>query len=1247
MTALQVVAVVLCLVVPTIGWALLFRQVGRFVTLYRFGQPDGSRTDAPVARTWTLAKEFLGHTRMSRLKVVAAAHWFTALAFIILFTTLVNAFFQLVQPDYRLPLIGHFAPFEWVVEIFAWGGLVGIVVLMAIRQKQHPRRAAGEGGRYSRFFGSTFWQAYYVELTILFVTICIVLLRGLEAAMVQRFEPDVSLVAHFPLTGWMAGWWAGTSPAGLAAWVQVVATVKIMISFAWMITIALQPTMGVAWHRFLAFPNIWFKRESSGRTALGAAKPMTVGGKPFDLEAMEEMEEGDVLGVGKVEDFTWKGLLDFSTCTECGRCQSQCPAWNTEKPLSPKLLMMTLRDHADAKAPYLRALSEADGDAEKAMASVTAAAQTVPTDGIEPAGSVDVVDWTSMALVGATGYDAAAPLSAYNPHGPDAVIDQDVLWSCTTCGACVEQCPVDIEHVDHIIDMRRYATLIESAFPNELGGLFKNLEGKGNPWGMGARARLDWAKDLPFDVKVLGQDVSEASEVDWLFWVGCAGAYEDRAKKTSRAVAELLDTAGVSFAVLGDGETCTGDSARRAGNELLFQTLAAQNVSTFGEFGVTKVVVTCAHCFNTIKNEYPQLGGNYEVVHHTQLLNRLVREKRLTPVARPDEAPGMSSAKNVASTAATVTYHDPCYLGRHNGVYTPPRELIGALPGVELREMPRSGEKSFCCGAGGARMWMEEKLGTRINTNRTDEALATGAERIAIGCPFCRVMISDGLTAKQAEGVGEEVEVVDVAQMLLAAVRRGQEPVEAEAAAPVAAEAAAPVEDEAAAPVEAAAPAAAAAATTETEEAPAETAPAAEEEAPEPSDEDDPWDEPAGTIAPAADKEAPATPEPADEDDPWDEPSSASPVSDTGKAAPPAEAAPATAPESEKAALADGTEPDPWDEPAATADPAPGRSQGAPSEEKAVADAAASTDDVDPWDEPAGTVEESSTTSASDAPVETSEPEPATEPEPAAEASTAAAAEDDVDPWDEPADSAPATSAEPEKTEPQVEPNPTTEATSAPAADDDVDPWDEPADTVEASSQTSAPATEPEAEAEAAEQPAPDAEVPAPEPEAKTAEPEPDSKAKTADPEPEPEATDAEPEPERADAPAAETETGSTDAGSFSGDASLLDEPDPWDEPADTIEAASPSASDIQPDAEAQPSTEPEPEAKTAEPEPEPAESSEPVADEEPAPEPVADEKPEPEPAKDKPEQTTTPAAKPSGEFGGDASLLDEPDPWD
>jgi Fe-S oxidoreductase len=259
-------------------------------------------------------------------------------------------------------------------------------------------------------------------------------------------------------------------------------------------------------------------------------------------------------------------------------------------------------------------------------------------------------------------------------------------------------------------------------------------------------------------------DVEDLTEVDYLFWVGCAGAIEDRSKRTTQAVAELLNLAGVRFACLGEGEACTGDPARRAGNEFLFQMLAAQNVEVLNEAKATKIVVTCAHCFNTLKNEYPQVGGNYEVVHHTQLLNRLVREGKLTPVSPPS-----------GQSTSVVTYHDPCYLGRHNGVYTPPRELIGALPGLQLAEMPRSGSRSFCCGAGGARMWMEENLGTRINDNRAAEAVATGADTIGVGCPFCLVMLTDGLTNAKSEGTArEEVEVVDVAQMLLAGVRRAE-----------------------------------------------------------------------------------------------------------------------------------------------------------------------------------------------------------------------------------------------------------------------------------------------------------------------------------------------------------------------------------------------------------------------------------------------------------------------------------------
>ena len=507
---------------------------------------------------------------------------------------------------------------------------------------------------------------------------------------------------------------------------QVIEHVGLLIHIGVMLVFLILVLNSKHLHIFVAPLNVMFGRRP---VALGAVVPMTSAGKPIDFEDVEDLDEDAVLGIGKIEDFKWKGMLDFASCTECGRCQSQCPAWNTEKPLSPKLLIMELRDHAFAKAPYFLA-----GSDEK-----------------------------RAALPGDVQAEAERPL--IGDESVYGVIDPDVLWSCTSCGACVQQCPVDIEHVDHIVDMRRYQVLVESNFPAELNQLFKGLENKGNPWNMSATSRLDWAKDLPFEVKVVGGDApgdpESLDDVEWLFWVGCAGAYEDRAKKTTRAVAELLDTAGVSFGVLGNGETCTGDPARRAGNEFVYQGLAAQNVETFREHKVKKVVSTCAHCFNTLKNEYKDFGIELEVVHHTQLLNRLVREGKLTPVTT-----GEGAAKR------SITYHDPCYIGRHNGVYTPPRELLQVLPGAELVEMERNSERSFCCGAGGARMWMEENIGERINVNRTKEAVGTGADQIAVGCPFCRVMLSDGLTAEQAAGnAREEVEVLDVAQMLLASVK--------------------------------------------------------------------------------------------------------------------------------------------------------------------------------------------------------------------------------------------------------------------------------------------------------------------------------------------------------------------------------------------------------------------------------------------------------------------------------------------
>ncbi|RKN36879.1 (Fe-S)-binding protein [Streptomyces hoynatensis] len=728
---MQLAAIVVTLVLTAVAVALFGRATAQIVRFLRLGSPvpEGLRTDRPGTRTLTLAREFLGHTRMNRWGIVGFAHWFVAIGFLTLALTIVQAFGQLFEADWTLPVLGGFVPYEAYVEFIAAMTTLGILTLITIRRLSLPTRL----GRKSRFAGSTAWQAYFVEYVILVIGLCILLLRGLEGALHHVEGYGAAHFVSHPLTAAFDGLSTGT----LQNLVYLVALVKLGTTMAWAITVALHTDMGIAWHRFLAFPNIWFKREADGSPALGALQPMTSQGKPIDFETVFEEEGGEDtrFGVSEIEHFSWKGLLDFSTCTECGRCQSQCPAWNTGKPLSPKLLVMSLRDHAHARAPYL-----------------------LPDAGAQGAGG---------AADGGTGGAADAPeRPLVGTAEQNGVIDPDVLWSCTTCGACVEQCPVDIEHVDHIVDMRRYQVMIESAFPSEAGTMLKNLERRGNPWGLPKKKRLEWTKEVDFPVPVLGQDVEDLSEVDYLYWVGCAGALEDRAKKTTKAFAELLHIAGVAFAIMGGDESCTGDSARRLGNEFLFQQLGRQNVETldeaFGERQDKRIVTTCPHCFNTLANEYPQLGGRYEVIHHTQLLQHLVDAGRLVPVTPVD---------------GLITYHDPCYLGRHNKVYTPPREIIGRVPGLRNEEMHRHRERGFCCGAGGARMWMEERIGKRINDERVDEALSLDPDIVSTACPFCLVMLSDSINGKKAQGTAkEDLRVVDVAQLLLDSVRNQGDP---------------------------------------------------------------------------------------------------------------------------------------------------------------------------------------------------------------------------------------------------------------------------------------------------------------------------------------------------------------------------------------------------------------------------------------------------------------------------------------
>jgi Fe-S oxidoreductase len=409
---------------------------------------------------------------------------------------------------------------------------------------------------------------------------------------------------------------------------------------------------------------------------------------------MIDLESSEHFGITGFKDMRWKDVLDVYSCTECGRCQAACPAYATGKPLNPKKINEDMRAVMVPALPFLIGRKQ-------------------PAEG--------------QAL----------------PILPSQTIADDVLWSCTTCRACEEACPLFIEFIDRIVGMRRKLVLEDSSFPPELTAAYRNLEKAGNPWGQSAAARGDWADGL--DIPLMADN---PGEVEYLLWVGCAGAYDDRGKKVARATAGILKQAGVKFAALGPEETCTGDPARRTGNEYLYQMLAQQNVETLNNYKVKKIVAQCPHCFNALLNEYPQLGGHYEVIHHTDVIARLIADGRIT--------------MNQAAAGETVTFHDSCYLGRHNGVYDAPRHALSSA-GLNIIEMPRNRENGFCCGAGGGRMWMEEHLGTKVNKNRVDEAAATNAGLVASACPFCMTMLADGVNET---GRAESLKVMDVAQIV-------------------------------------------------------------------------------------------------------------------------------------------------------------------------------------------------------------------------------------------------------------------------------------------------------------------------------------------------------------------------------------------------------------------------------------------------------------------------------------------------
>jgi Fe-S oxidoreductase len=674
----------IALAATAIAFVVAGRRLFFLFRLITAGKPAPDRLAHWGRRAEVELVEVAGQKRLLKWTVPGLAHAFTFWGFTILMLTIIEVFGDLFQANFHIPLIGTNPVVGFIEDFFAVAVLVALVVFSIIRLRNAPSRL----DRKSRFYGSHTGAAWITLALIATVMITLLMYRGAQT----------NVASDFPYTHWaFASHAIGhlLHPLG-ARTNEALSTVFVDLNVIAIVGFLVFLVHSKHLHIVMAPLNVAFSRQPRALGPLGSTPIIDV----------ENMDEDTVFGAGKIEDFSWKQMLDFVTCTECGRCQSQCPAWNTGKPLSPKLVIMDLRD------------------------------ELLKQSGRVLAGA-------AAAKAGAGGADGAS--SADPTTLVPGVIDPDVLWSCTTCGACVEECPVDIEHVDAIIDMRRYEVLIESRFPTEAGLMLRNIESRGDPWGIGASKRLDWTAGVDFDIPVVTDTIPD--DIEYLFWVGCAGALDERARKTTQSVARLLHQAGVGFAVLGPKESCTGDPARRLGNEFLYQMQATQNLETLKSAGVKKVVTSCPHCFNSLNKEYPALGGDFEVVHHSQLLSRLVADGKLTP----------------QRFNAKVTYHDPCYLGRHSRVYDPPRAVIASVPGVESVEMHRCREKGFCCGAGGARMWLEERIGKRVNLERTDEALGTGADVVSTACPFCLIMLDDAVKERQRD---EEVTVLDISQIL-------------------------------------------------------------------------------------------------------------------------------------------------------------------------------------------------------------------------------------------------------------------------------------------------------------------------------------------------------------------------------------------------------------------------------------------------------------------------------------------------
>lgn len=632
-----------------------------------------NRFDEPGQRLWGALSIIFGQKRLLREPGAGLMHLLIFWGLIVFSFGLVQFILEGLFPGAAIPVIGVNPYFYLLVDIFGVAAAVGMLVSAYRRYiARVPRLGVGNWPEEKVIVALI--SAIVLMITSYFIS------TGAHAVSVGSDR-----YALAPVSGWLAILFNDMDQVARQGlynvfwWINVAMALGLLVFFRYSHLV----------HPMAAPLNIYFRN----------LQPR--GGSIRDLDLENEEEEN--FGVSKITDYTWKQLLDCYACAECGRCQDNCPAYLSGKPLSPKQLIATLKENLPHKAKYLGGLKDAYAATENG-------------DG----GQNDL------------------PVLAGN------VISEDTIWSCTTCYACQEHCPQLNEHINKIIDLRRNLVLDQSEFPGEAQLAFTNLERNFNPWGVGWSSRGDWATEM--DV----QTMDEAEGAEYLLFVGCAGSFDDRIKNVTTALVKILRSAGISFAILGAEEKCCGDSARRLGNEYLFQTLVQENIETFNEYGVKKIITACPHCFNTLKNEYPRFGGNYEVIHHTQFINRLIEEKKITlsGLSRP----------------LTLTYHDSCYLGRYNNEYEAPRRIINGLPGISLVEMDRNKSKSFCCGAGGGRMWLEENIGKRINVMRTEQALATRPDIIAVNCPFCLTMIEDGL--KEFDQA-ENIKVKDIAELVV------------------------------------------------------------------------------------------------------------------------------------------------------------------------------------------------------------------------------------------------------------------------------------------------------------------------------------------------------------------------------------------------------------------------------------------------------------------------------------------------